>query len=211
MWEHRADLAATLAIFGHHGGVVVLSENGEQPAVAVARLGSQRSTHDVQEDVMPYVSKQVRSPVGLLTLVASERGLAAILWPDDRPGRVRLDAVGEAPDHPVLGEAERQLAEYFAGRRTEFDLPLDPAGTPFQQKVWNALRSIPFGETRTYAEVASQIGHPGAARAVGAASGRNPLSIVAPCHRVVGTSGELTGFAGGLEVKARLLAFERAG
>jgi methylated-DNA-[protein]-cysteine S-methyltransferase len=160
---------------------------------------------------MPYVSKQVRSPVGLLTLVASERGLAAILWPDDRPGRVRLDAVGEVPDHPVLGEAERQLAEYFAGRRTEFDLPLDPAGTPFQQKVWSALRSIPFGETRTYAEVATQIGHPGAARAVGAASGRNPLSIVAPCHRVVGTSGELTGFAGGLEVKARLLAFERAG
>jgi methylated-DNA-[protein]-cysteine S-methyltransferase len=111
----------------------------------------------------------------------------------------------------VLSEAERQLAEYFAGRRTEFDLPLDPAGTPFQQKVWSALRSIPFGETRTYAEVATQIGHPGAARAVGAASGRNPLSIVAPCHRVVGTSGELTGFAGGLEVKARLLAFERAG
>ena len=160
---------------------------------------------------MPYVSKQVRSPVGVLTLVASERGLAAILWPDDRPGRVRLGAVEEAPDQPVLREAERQLAEYFAGRRTEFDLPLDPEGTPFQQKVWSALRSIPFGETRTYAEVATQIGHPGAARAVGAASGRNPLSIVAPCHRVVGTSGELTGFAGGLEVKARLLAFERAG
>jgi methylated-DNA-[protein]-cysteine S-methyltransferase len=117
----------------------------------------------------------------------------------------------EAPDHPVLQEAERQLAEYFAGRRTEFDLPLDPSGTPFQQKVWSALRRIPFGETRTYAEVATQIGHPGAARAVGAASGRNPLSIVAPCHRVIGTRGALTGFAGGLEVKARLLAFERAG
>ena len=158
-----------------------------------------------------YVSKRVHSPVGLLTLVASEHGLAAILWPDDRPGRVRLDIADEVPDHPVLQETERQLAEYFAGRRTEFDLPLDPSGTPFQQKVWSALRSIPFGETRTYAEVATQIGHPGAARAVGAASGRNPLSIVAPCHRVVGTGGELTGFAGGLEVKARLLAFERAG
>jgi methylated-DNA-[protein]-cysteine S-methyltransferase len=160
---------------------------------------------------MSHVSKRVQSPVGLLTLVASEHGLAAILWPDDPPGRVRLDAADEAPDHPVIQEAERQLAEYFAGRRTEFDLPLDPSGTPFQQKVWTALRSIPFGETRTYAEVATQIGHPGAARAVGAASGRNPLSIVAPCHRVVGTGGELTGFAGGLEVKARLLAFERAG
>jgi methylated-DNA-[protein]-cysteine S-methyltransferase len=160
---------------------------------------------------MPYVSKQVRSPVGPLTLVASERGLAAILWPEDPPGRVPLAVAKEAPDHPVLQEAERQLAEYFAGRRTEFDLPLDPSGTPFQQKVWSALRRIPFGETRTYAEVATQIGHPGAARAVGAASGRNPLSIVAPCHRVIGTRGALTGFAGGLEVKARLLAFERAG
>jgi methylated-DNA-[protein]-cysteine S-methyltransferase len=160
---------------------------------------------------MSYVSKRVHSPVGLLTLVASEHGLAAILWPDDRPGRVRLDIADEVPDHPVIQETERQLAEYFAGRRTEFDLPLDPSGTPVQQKVWSALRSIPFGETRTYAEVATQIGHPGAARAVGAASGRNPLSIVAPCHRVVGTGGELTGFAGGLEVKARLLAFERAG
>jgi methylated-DNA-[protein]-cysteine S-methyltransferase len=160
---------------------------------------------------MPYVSKQVRSPVGPLTLVASERGLAAILWPEDPPGRVPLAVAEEAPDHPVLQEAERQLAEYFAGRRTEFDLPLDPSGTPFQQKVWSALRRIPFGETRTYAEVATQIGHPGAARAVGAASGRNPLSIVAPCHRVIGTRGALTGFAGGLEVKARLLAFERAG
>ena len=160
---------------------------------------------------MSYVSKRVHSPVGLLTLVASEHGLAAILWPDDRPGRVRLDVADEVPDHAVIQETERQLAEYFAGRRTEFDLPLDPSGTPFQQKVWSALRSIPFGETRTYAEVATQIGHRGAARAVGAASGRNPLSIVAPCHRVVGTGGELTGFAGGLEVKARLLAFERAG
>ncbi len=160
---------------------------------------------------MSYVSKRVQSPVGLLTLVASEQGLAAVLWPDDPPGRVRLDLAEEAPDHPMIREAERQLAEYFAGRRIEFDLPLDPSGTPFQQKVWSALRSIPFGETRTYAEVATQIGHPGAARAVGAASGRNPLSIVAPCHRVVGTSGELTGFAGGLAVKARLLAFERAG
>lgn len=160
---------------------------------------------------MAYVFKRVESPVGRLTMMASERGLAAILWPDDPPGRVRLDAAEEAPDHPVLREAERQLAEYFARRRTGFDLPLDPSGTPFQQKVWSALRSIPFGETRTYAEVAAQIGHPGAARAVGAASGRNPLSIVAPCHRVVGARGDLTGFAGGLEVKATLLAFERAG
>jgi len=153
----------------------------------------------------------MNSPVGVLTLVASDEGLAAILWENDHPTRVRLDRGSEEPGHPVLVETERQLAEYFAGRRRQFALKLKPSGTPFQQKVWSALRSIPFGETRTYAQVANQIGHPGAARAVGAASGRNPLSIVAPCHRVISTTGELTGFAGGLEVKARLLAFERAG
>jgi methylated-DNA-[protein]-cysteine S-methyltransferase len=101
------------------------------------------------------------------------------------------------------------LAEYFAGERTRFTLPLDIVGTPFQRQVWEALRTIPFGETRSYAEIAVHIGRPRAVRAVGAANGRNPLSIVAPCHRVIGSGGQLTGFAGGLEVKARLLAFEQ--
>ena len=151
-----------------------------------------------------YVSKTVRSPVGVLTLVASGDGLAAILWENDRPGRVRLHVVAEDPQHPILLETERQLAASFAGRRKAFDLALDFVGTEFQNKVWRALRTIPFGETRTYAQIARQIGDPKAVRAVGAANGRNPISIVAPCHRVIGSNGKLTGFAGGLDVKAQL-------
>jgi methylated-DNA-[protein]-cysteine S-methyltransferase len=157
-----------------------------------------------------YVSKTVRSPVGVLTLIASGDGLAAILWENDRPGRVRLDVVAEDAKHPVLVETERQLAEYFAGRRKAFDLTLDFAGTQFQKKVWRALLTIPFGETRTYAQIAKQVGDPKAVRAVGAANGRNPISIVAPCHRVIGSNGKLTGFAGGLDVKAQLLRLEGA-
>jgi methylated-DNA-[protein]-cysteine S-methyltransferase len=149
------------------------------------------------------------SPVGRLKLVATDEGLSAVLWENDRPSRVRLNIVGEDRTHPVLVEAERQLAEYFAGGRRAFALRLDVAGTPFQRRVWSALLTIPFGETRSYKDIASQIGSPRAVRAVGAANGRNPLSIVAPCHRVVGSTGKLTGFAGGLEVKARLLALER--
>jgi methylated-DNA-[protein]-cysteine S-methyltransferase len=156
------------------------------------------------------VYKVMDSPVGRLTLVASGQGLAAILWQDDRPGRVKLNIGSEDASHPVLLEAERQLQEYFAGRRTTFALTLDLAGTPFQRAVWNALLTIPFGQTRTYGEIARQIGSPDAVRAVGAANGRNPVSIVAPCHRVIGADGTLTGFAGGLEAKARLLALEHA-
>jgi len=155
--------------------------------------------------------KRVQTPVGRLTLVAGDEGLAAILWENDRPGRVRLDMDAEDSAHPVLVDAERQLEEYFAGRRTHFALNLDPSGTAFQRTVWSALMTIPFGETRSYGQIATQIGHPGAARAVGAANARNPLSIVAPCHRVVGATGALTGFAGGLDVKQRLLEFERQG
>jgi methylated-DNA-[protein]-cysteine S-methyltransferase len=157
-----------------------------------------------------YVCKTVASPVGRLKLVASADGLAAILWENDDPGRVRRNIVGEDAGHPVLRAAERQLAEYFAGRRTAFDLPLDFAGTEFQKEVWQALLTIPFGETRTYAQVARQIGRPDAVRAVGAANGKNPISIVAPCHRVIGSNGELTGFAGGLDAKAYLLRLEGA-
>ena len=152
--------------------------------------------------------KYMSSPVGRLTLVATDNGLAAILWEHDRPARVRLNIAAEVNDHPVLVETERQLEEYFAGRRTEFAMTLDPSGTPFQRRVWDALLTIPFGETRSYAQMARQIGHPSAMRAVGAANGRNPLSIVVPCHRVVGSTGALTGFAGGLDVKAYLLALE---
>ena len=157
-----------------------------------------------------HVYKMVDSPVGRLTLVATDQGLAAILWQNDRPARVPLAFDAQDDAHPVLVEAERQLAEYFAGRRTQFSLTFDIEGTEFQRKVWNALLTIPFGETRSYGDIARQIGRPGAVRAVGAANGRNPLSIVAPCHRVIGSTGKLTGFAGGLGAKAHLLALEAA-
>jgi methylated-DNA-[protein]-cysteine S-methyltransferase len=163
-----------------------------------------------QREQKRYVYKWVDSPVGRLKLVASDQGLAAILWGNDRPRRVRLDLAAEDPRHAVLVDAERQLEEYFGGQRTTFALKLDPAGTSFQRKVWNALLTIPFGETRSYREIANEIGNPSATRAVGAANGRNPLSIVAPCHRVIGSTGKLTGFAGGLDTKAYLLALEGA-
>jgi methylated-DNA-[protein]-cysteine S-methyltransferase len=160
--------------------------------------------------VKQHVYKMMDSPVGRLTLVATDEGLAGILWEKDRPDRVRLKIDREDDNHPVLMETRRQLGEYFAGQRKTFALKLDLAGTPFQRKVWNALLTIPFGETRSYAQIARQIGSPAAVRAVGVANGRNPVSIVAPCHRVVGATGKLTGFAGGLGVKARLLALEGA-
>lgn len=158
---------------------------------------------------MRYSYKTVASPVGELTLVASDAGLAAILWENDDPARVRVGPLEEDADHPVLIETERQLAAYFAGTLTAFDLPLDFNGTDFQKSVWTALLAIPFGETRSYGEIAREIGRPGASRAVGAANGRNPISIVAPCHRVIGSTGALTGFAGGLAAKQHLLGLER--
>jgi methylated-DNA-[protein]-cysteine S-methyltransferase len=157
---------------------------------------------------MAYASKTIPSPVGALTLVASDKGLVAILWENDDPDRVRLEEFAEDVAHPVLVETERQLDEYFAGKRQAFELPLDFHGTEFQKRVWEQLLAIPFGETRSYGEIARALGQPTASRAVGAANGKNPISIVAPCHRVIGTNGALTGFAGGLEAKQRLLALE---
>jgi methylated-DNA-[protein]-cysteine S-methyltransferase len=155
-----------------------------------------------------YVYKTIASPVGRLKLVASDEGLAAILWENDNPRRVRLGSPAEDASHPVLLEVERQLNEYFAGGRNAFSVRLDFAGTTFQRQVWQALLTIPFGETRSYAQIAKQIGQPAAVRAVGAANGKNPISIIAPCHRVIGSNGKLTGFAGGLQTKAYLLALE---
>ena len=152
--------------------------------------------------------KVVDSPVGKLKVVASEKGLVAILWENDKPTRVQLSELVEEPEQKVLVETERQLKEYFAGKRRSFDLPLDMRGTQFQKDVWEALLAIPFGETRSYGELAKKLGSPTASRAVGAANGRNPISIVVPCHRVIGASGKLTGFAGGLDVKERLLELE---
>jgi methylated-DNA-[protein]-cysteine S-methyltransferase len=159
---------------------------------------------------MTLSTKTIASPVGELTLVASDRGIVAILWENDSPDRVKLGAVQEDAGHPVLLAAEAQLGEYFEGTRTRFDLPLDFRGTDFQKSVWGALLAIPFGETRSYGEIAMKLGRPTASRAVGAANGRNPISIVAPCHRVIGSTGKLIGFAGGLEAKAYLLGLERA-
>jgi methylated-DNA-[protein]-cysteine S-methyltransferase len=162
---------------------------------------------------MPTESRQLAfthldSPIGRLKIVASPQGLAAILWENDKPTRVRLSEMVEDPTHPHLSLAVTQLNEYFAGRRTAFDLPLDPRGTPFQQQVWDQLLAIPYGETRTYLDLARKLGNPNATRAVGAANGRNPISIIVPCHRVIGSSGSLTGFAGGLHIKERLLHLE---
>jgi methylated-DNA-[protein]-cysteine S-methyltransferase len=159
------------------------------------------------------------TPLGRLVLVAGPRGLRAVLWPDEDGSRIHraLCAPGPPPDRDRadagrahLERAAVQIGEYFAGARIGFDLELDPVGTPFQLRVWQALRAIPYGRTRTYAEQAHAIGRPAAARAVGAADGRNPLSIVVPCHRVLGASGRLTGFAGGVGAKAWLLEHERS-
>ncbi|UZD94450.1 methylated-DNA--[protein]-cysteine S-methyltransferase [Pseudomonas corrugata] len=152
--------------------------------------------------------KTIPSPVGQLILVARGARLAAILWENERLNRVRLGPLKEDLHHPMLEETERQLMEYFAGQRRRFELELDFVGTDFQKRVWQALLTIPFGETRSYRDIAIQIGQPTAVRAVGAANGRNPISIIAPCHRVIGTSGSLTGFAGGLAAKQWLLSLE---
>jgi methylated-DNA-[protein]-cysteine S-methyltransferase len=157
----------------------------------------------------------VDSPVGALTLVARGDALHALYMGDLSVGEHR-----HAPDPAsfgppattgdrVLGRAAAQLAEYFGGTRTTFDLPLDVDGTDFQRLVWEALARIPYGVTRSYGQVAAEIGRPGASRAVGLANGRNPVSIVVPCHRVIGAGGALTGYGGGLERKAALLAFEQ--
>ena len=156
------------------------------------------------------VHKLVASPVGLLKLVASDAGLVAVLWEKEAAGRVRLGDSAEDARHAVLLQCEAELQEYFAGQRRTFSVPIHLRGTPFQREVWEALRAIPFGETRTYGELAAQLGQPNATRAVGAANGRNPVAILVPCHRVVGSAGKLTGFAGGLDAKAKLLALESA-
>lgn len=158
---------------------------------------------------MATVFRLIDSPVGPLKLVARGDCLAAVLWVPDRPGRVALGEMTWAASDPVLDETEHQLRAYFSGRLQRFALPLAFDGTPFQRAVWQALLEIPFGQTRTYGQLADELGRPKAQRAVGAANGRNPISIIAPCHRVIGSQGDLTGFAGGIEAKAWLLGHER--
>ena len=148
------------------------------------------------------------SPVGELTIVVANAGVRAILWPVEKEGRVTFEEDVESGSHPIIEATKAQLDEYIVGDRTTFDLPLDPVGTEFQKSVWDALSSIPCGETASYGELAATLGKPSAARAVGAATGRNPISIVVPCHRLIASSGKLTGFACGLDAKRWLLNHE---
>lgn len=153
------------------------------------------------------VHTTVVSPIGPLTLVARGGVLSGLYM--DAQRHLPDDATFGRRDDGPFGEVEQQLAEYFAGERTAFDLPLHLEGTDFQRRVWAALRDIPYGETWSYGQLAAHIGSPGASRAVGLANGRNPVAIVVPCHRVVGADGKLTGYGGGLERKQLLLDLER--
>jgi len=156
----------------------------------------------------PHFRTTYDSPVGLLSLVATDHALVALVWRVEGHSRAGFESAVEKPRHPLLRETARQLREYFAGTRRAFELPLEFRGTEFQRRAWSALLTIPYGETRSYRQMAEQIGNPTAVRAVGAANGRNPISIIAPCHRVIGMNGDLTGFGGGLDAKARLLSLE---
>ena len=156
------------------------------------------------------VQARYQSPLGSMIVAATARGLAGV-WFEGQRHMPDSSTWREDADHPMLRQACIQLGEYFAGRRTVFELPLDlQGGTPFQQSVWQALLSIPPGSTTSYGQLSKSIGAPAAVRAVAAAVGRNPVSIVVPCHRVVGSNGALTGYAGGLERKTALLQLERA-
>lgn len=175
---------------------------------------------------MSLYSKKITTPCGPLTLLCDGRTLVAIRFGREADGAATAKAAQAGAEmfekvmptqqtqearaaQEILEQAAREIGEYFEGKRRAFAVPTAAAGTPFQQAVWNALKEIPYGETRTYGEIARRIGHPRASRAVGQANNRNPLPIVVPCHRVIGTSGALTGYAGGLAVKERLLELER--
>ena len=158
---------------------------------------------------MQLVYMYMESPVGALKLVAHDQALVAVMWDNEDHKRVRLAELIKNIQHPMLLKVKQQLEQYFAGQRQQFNLPLDFQGTDFQQQVWRALLTIPYGETRSYKDIALQIGNEKAVRAVGVANGRNPISIIAPCHRVIGSGGALVGFAGGLDKKQILLSLEQ--
>ena len=156
---------------------------------------------------MKYYYTVMRSPVGDITLISDADSLCAIYWPNQKPDGKKFPEL-EKKDSKVLRSAAKQLNGYFKGKRMEFDLPLRPVGTDFQEQVWQALTTIGYGETVSYGDIANHIKNPKAVRAVGAAIGRNPISIIIPCHRVIGSNGKLTGFAGGLSTKEFLLNLE---
>ena len=154
---------------------------------------------------MSTVHAVIGTPLGELTLIARDDALSAVHFAG---GRHRREDLGEPADTELFAAVERQFAEYFAGRRTRFDLPLAPRGEPFQLRVWTLLAEIPYGETTTYGALARRLGDVGYSQAVGAANGQNPLPVIVPCHRVIGADGSLTGYAGGLDRKRYLLALE---
>jgi methylated-DNA-[protein]-cysteine S-methyltransferase len=155
----------------------------------------------------PSFERRISSPLGELDLFASDEALVAVYLPRHK-GAPSIEAQ-DGHDHPVLAEAARQLEAYFSGERRTFDLPLDPEGSAFQREVWRALVAIPFGATRSYGELARELGRPSGARAVGMANARNPISIIVPCHRVIATGGALTGYAGGIDAKRWLIGHEQ--
>ena len=157
---------------------------------------------------MTTLYTEMESPLGTLQLTADDGALTGVHFPGQKHDRPPKPGWRRIDDEPVLVQARHELNEYFAGRRTRFDVRLDAHGTTFQRAVWQALETIPFGEQRSYAWLAGRVGDPKASRAVGAANGRNPLAIIVPCHRVVGANGSLTGYAGGLDRKRWLLAHE---
>ena len=167
---------------------------------------TEQTTHSTRR---PTHHAIVDSPIGPLTLIADDDAIVEVRFPNHSgdPAAALGDSVLD-PDHPVIARASAQLAEYFAGTRTEFDLPLAPAGTPFQVAAWRALSTIPYGETVSYGEQATRLGDPRKARAVGAANGRNPIALIVPCHRVIGANGALTGYAYGVDRKRALLELE---
>ena len=163
----------------------------------------------MMEDPKQLVYKDVPSPVGLVRVIASDKGLVAIIWEGEDYKRTKLSEPVKDDKHPILIQTEKELNEYFNNKRTTFDIPLDFKGTEFQIKVWEALLKIPYGVTKTYGDLARILGDIKAVRAVGGALNKNPISIIVPCHRVVGTSGNLVGFAGGLNNKSILLDLEQ--
>jgi methylated-DNA-[protein]-cysteine S-methyltransferase len=164
-------------------------------------------TKDATMSTTPTYTR-FESPIGTMIIAGGDDGLHG-LFMGSLPNGDQPEERGWEEDPDAYGSVVDQLREYFAGERRNFDVPLAPVGTPFQQLVWAALRMIPYGETRSYGQIAAQIGRPSASRAVGLANGRNPVSIIVPCHRVIGSSGTLTGYAGGLERKRFLLDLER--
>ena len=157
---------------------------------------------------MKYYYTVMKSPVGDITLVADTDRLCAIYLPNQKPDRMKFPDLESKDSDPILKSAVKQLGSYFSGKREKFDVSLRPVGTDFQEQVWKALRSISYGKTVSYGDIAKKIGNPKAVRAVGSAIGKNPLSIMIPCHRVIGSNGNLTGFAGGLPTKEFLLKLE---